>query len=111
MPLNLYIREISDYFLRENFRKTKDFIGLQPILNGEFKFFEIQITGNKTNLKYAHKLAFIPKDIIQTSVVFSGGVGTLTWNYSRFDDTFIDLTTASMGASDVCTVRVLVGRL
>jgi hypothetical protein len=108
--LSLYIREIEDYFLRENFRKTKDFIGLQPILNGDFRFFEIVITGNKTNFKYAHNFTFTPKDVIQSSVVFSGGVGTLVWNYSRFDATFLDLTTSGAGSTDTITVRALVGR-
>lgn len=110
MALNLYIREIEDYFLRENFRKTKDFIGLQPILNGDFKFFEIVITGNKVNFKFAHNLSFVPKDIIQTSVVFSGSGGTLTWNYKNFDASFLDLTTNAMSSIDTCTVRALVGR-
>jgi hypothetical protein len=108
--LSLYIREIEDYFLRENFRKTKEFVALQPLLNGEFKFLEIQITGNKTNFLFAHLLSFTPKDIIQTSVVFSGGVGSLVWNYSRFTNVFLDLTTSGMGTTDTCTVRVLVGR-
>jgi hypothetical protein len=108
--LNLYIREIEDYFLRENFRKTKDFIGLQPILNGDFRFIEIQITGNKTNFKYAHNLSFTPKDVIQTYAVFSGGAGAVVWNYSRFDGTFLDLTTSGMGSTDTCTVRALIGR-
>jgi hypothetical protein len=108
--LSLYIREIEDYFLRENFRKTKDFLGLQPILNGDFRFFEIVITGNKTNFLFAHNMTFIPKDVIQSSVVFSGGAGSLTWNYSRFGTTFLDLTTTGMGATDTCTVRALIGR-
>lgn len=108
--IHFYIREIEDYFLRENFRKTKDFIDVQPILNGDFRFIEIVITGNKTNLKYAHNLSFVPKDVIQTSVVFSAGAGALVWNYSKFDATFLDLTTSGMGATDTCTVRALIGR-
>lgn len=108
--LNLYIREIEDYFLRENFRKTKEFIGLQPILNGDFRFFEITITGNKTNFKFAHNFTFTPKDVIQSSVTFSGGVGALVWNYSSFDSTFLNLTTSGAGASDTIIVRALCGR-
>jgi hypothetical protein len=108
--LKLYIQEFDDDYLKENFRKLKDFVDAAPSLNASFKFFEIVITGNKTNLKFKHNFNFVPKDIIQTSVVFSGGAGTLTWNYSRFDSTFLDLTTAGMGATDTCTVRALVGR-
>lgn len=108
--LNLYIREISDYFLRENFRKIKDFNLLQPILNGDFKFIEIVITGNKTNFLYVHKLNFIPKDVIQTSAVFSAGAGSVAWNYASFDTTYVYLTTTGMGSTDTCTVRALIGR-
>ena len=110
MTLKLYQREVEDYFLRENFRKLSDFVTLQAILNGGFRVYEIVITGNVTAFKYAHNLSFVPKDVIQTSVVFSGGSGTLNWNYSSFDSTFLSLTTAGMGASDTCTVRALVGR-
>ena len=108
--LSLYIREIEDYFLRENFRKTKDFIGLQPILNGDFTFFEFVITGNQAPFKYNHNLSFVPKDVIQTSAVFSGGAGAVVFNYSSFDSTYLYLTTTGMGATDTCTVRALIGR-
>lgn len=110
MSLSLYIQEVSDYFLRENFRKTKDFIGLQQILNGDLKLYEIVITGNKTNFIYAHNQKFIPKDVVQTSAVFSAGVGAVVWNYSLFDGTYLNLTTSGMGSTDTCTVRALVGR-
>lgn len=108
--LKLYVREFDDQYLRENFRKTLDFVEAQPILNGDFRFVEIVITGNKTNLKFKHNFTFTPKDVIQTYAVFSGGVGTITWNYSRFDATNLDITTASLGATDTCTVRALIGR-
>lgn len=108
--LNLYIREIEDYFLRENFRKTKDFVSLQPILNGDFRFFEISITGNATNFLFAHNFTFTPKDVIQTYLTFSAGAGALAWNYSLFSSTFLNLTTSGMAANDVCVVRSLVGR-
>jgi len=110
MSLKLFQREIEDYFLRENARKTQEFLGLQPILNGDFRVYEIVITGNNTNFPYAHNLTFVPKDVIQTYAVFSGGVGTVVWNYSAFDTTFLRLTTSGMGASDTCTVRALIGR-
>jgi hypothetical protein len=110
MILKLFTREVEDYFLRENFRKTQDYVGSQPVLNGDLRFFEIVITGNKALFKYAHNFTFTPKDIIQTSVIFSAGAGALVWNYASFDATFLYLTTTGMGATDTCTVRALVGR-
>lgn len=109
MTLKLFTAEIDDYFLRENFRKTQEFVRLQPILNGDFRFIEMTITGN-ASFKFAHNLSFVPKDVIQTSVIFSAGAGSLAWNYSSFDSTFIYLTTTGMAATDTCTVRALLGR-
>jgi hypothetical protein len=108
--LKLFTSEIEDKYIQENFRKIVKFWDGQPILTGDFKLFEFTIIGNVSNFKFKHNLPFTPKDVIQTSVIFSAGVGTLTWNYAKFTDEFIDLTTASMGSSDTCTIRALVGR-
>jgi len=109
VKLRLYAQEIADTFLRENFRKIADFINAQSILTGDFRLYDITITGNKT-VAYPHKLSFIPMDVIQTYVTFSGGVGATTWDVELNDDEFLYITTTGMGASDVCRVRALVGR-
>jgi hypothetical protein len=111
VALNLYIREIADYFLRENFRKISDLEKERPFLSENFTFFEITLTGNITNFRYKHNLNYTPKDVVTLHVSTSGStVGTLTWNYKSFDATFLDLTTASWGASDTITIRAFIGR-
>ncbi len=101
----IYIVEIEDRFVRENFKKLKDYAAGQYLLKS-LKFFEISIVGNKTNLKFPHNLGFKPKDIVQTSVI---GAGTWTWNYSLFDKNNLDITTS--GTSGTITVRALIGNL
>lgn len=115
MNLNdLYIVEIGDNYVRENFRKIKDFTtSLFRIKN--VQLFEITVTGNKT-VEFKHNLGFKPKDVIQTSVIFktSSGLattGTLTWNYINFTKDFVNLTTASLPAGGTMTVRALIGNL
>lgn len=93
---------IQDRYIRENFRILEKAVNSETFLTGEFKFFEIDFTAARTNFKFPHNLGFLPKDIIQTSLI---GTGTLTWNYTDFDDTFVDITT-----SGACTVRAFIGR-
>lgn len=108
----LYIVEISDQFVRENFRKLKSYAAEQYIFRN-LKLFEIRITGNVTNQKFAHNLGFIPKDIIQTAYKKAnpdtGVLGTLTWNHNLFDKTTVDITTA--GVTGTIIVRALIGNL
>ena len=54
-----------------------------------------------TNEKVSHNLDFVPKDIIQTSSI---GVGVLTFNFDKFDDTLLDITTTGS-----ITVRAFIG--
>ena len=100
--IKLLVKEVEDATIRENFKRVqKEFSSEQPILRGNWKFFEITFTGAVTNFKYPHQLSFVPKDIIQTRLT---GTGSLTWNYARFDFTNLDITTTG-----ACVVRAFVG--
>jgi hypothetical protein len=101
--IKLLVKEIEDDRSRENFKRIqKEFTENQIILKGQWRFFELIFTGAVTNFKQKHLLTFVPKDIIQTSII---GAGTLTWNYSLFDRENLDITTTG-----ACTVRAFVGR-
>lgn len=88
--IKLLIPEIKDIYTQKNFEILRDYINDQSLLKGNFKFFSITVTGAQTGYKYTHNLGFVPKDVIQTSLT---GAGALTWNYSSFDSTFLNLTT------------------
>lgn len=99
--INLLVNEIGDPYSRENFKRLLAEFREQSLLKGKFKFFEITIDGPVTNFKYKHSLGFLPKDILQTSLK---GIGTITWNYTKFDKNFLDITT-----SGSCIVRAFIG--
>lgn len=82
--------------------RVEDYIRSEEILRGEWRFFEIAITGAKTNYQFVHNLGFKPTDVIQTSLI---GAGAITWNYALFTKEFLDITTTG----DL-TVRAFVGR-
>lgn len=91
---------ISDQGIRDNFKNIGDFIKGNTNLVG-FKHIEVTITGAQTEFKIAHGLGFLPKDVVQTSLI---GAGALTWNYSLFTTT--DLVATTTGT---CTVRAYIG--
>lgn len=96
----LFIKEIADQIIRQNFQNlTNYFAGQNQLLN--FKFFEQEFTSSQTNFKISHGLGFAPKDIIQTSLI---GSGTVTFDYASFDKNYVYLD-----ASGPCTVRFFVG--
>ncbi len=103
MSLNIRVESIKTIEdVKDALQKIKERLEASVFDRGEFKFFEIVFTGAQTNLKYPHKLGFTPKDILQLSIT---GTGVVTWNYSSFDSSTLDLT--STGA---CIVRAYVGR-
>lgn len=100
--IKLLVKEIEDERSRENFKRLqKELTVDQVILKGQWKFFEIVFDGAVTNFKVKHLLNFVPKDVIQTSLI---GAGALTWNYTLFDRVNLDITTTG-----ACTVRAFVG--
>jgi len=92
---------VEDEIVREYLRELEDEFNRQSILKGKWRFIEIQTTQAETNKKIPHNLGFQPKDVIQMSEV---GAGTITWNYSSFDKTNIDITTTG-----AVTVRAFIG--
>jgi hypothetical protein len=100
--LKLFFKEIIDNYVRENFKRLEAYLMSQAILSGNWRFVEITFAAAVTNSKYKHNLNFTPRDVIQTSKT---GAGTLTWNYSLFDETNLDITT-----TDACVVRAFIGK-
>lgn len=84
----LSVKEIEELYTRNNFKALVDYFAAQNQLLG-FSHMEYEATEAKANVKIAHGLGYIPKDIIMTKVV---GAGTITFNYSLFDTTYLDVT-------------------
>jgi hypothetical protein len=97
----LLLKDIQDVYIRENFRRITLFFQDFPFFRGEWAFFEREFAGAVTNEEVAHGLGFKPLDVIQTSKI---GAGSITFNFSLFTDTHINVTTTG-----ACTVRFFVG--
>ena len=83
---------------RENFRKLDDEFATNPILNGQWRLFDIQFDASGT-YSIVHRLGFTPLDCIQTYP--QAGV-----TFSDFSKTNITITTATPAR-----VRFLLGRM
>lgn len=100
--IKLFVNEIEDGIIRDNFRRLqKELTETQIILKGQWRFVELTFEAAVTNFKYPHKLNFVPKDVIQTA---TSGAMAVIWNYDLFDRTNIDITTSEGG-----TVRAFIG--
>lgn len=100
--LSLDLPNVRDEYVRENFRQIKEEATNQVFFNKNFQFREVIFTQAETNFKYAHNLAFTPKDVILLSKT---GSATVTFNYDSFDATNLDIT-----VSGATTLRFFVGR-
>lgn len=100
--LDLLLNQISDPAVRSNFLKIIEYVRDTSVLQGKFKFFEIQLTQSETGKLIPHGLGFKPKDVIQTYLT---GSGSITWNYDDFTDTHLSVT-----STDALVVRAFIGR-
>jgi hypothetical protein len=96
---------IKDGPVRESLQWMFEFLGSQPILLGNFKFYELVFTRAETALSVPHGQKIVPKDIVQTSVTTStGGTATVTFLNGQFTSTNLVITTSA-----ACTVRFFAG--
>lgn len=101
LKLDLLTKEIEDQYTRENFERIKRKVEAEQILQGDFRFFEIDITETGKKVAIKHNLNFIPKDII---ILSKHGDHNLYFNYQDFDSQNIYITSPSP-----CRVRFLAG--
>lgn len=98
---SLILKDIKDEYVRENFFRIQEFILNFALFRGEWTFFTYEFTAAVTDTKIPHGLTFKPTDVIQTSLT---GSGVLTWNYDKFTDKLLYVTTTGP-----CTVRAFIG--
>lgn len=99
--IEFILKDIKDEYIRENFTRLSAWMRSFNLINPNWKFFEITFTGGLTNHRYPHRLGYMPKDIIVTSV--SNG-GSVVFNYDLFNKDYLDLS-----VSGACTVRFFAG--
>lgn len=102
MKVKLYTSQLEDPYLSANFNTLGELIRSTPFLKGAFRFIEFEVKATGTQ-NIAHGLNFRPKDVLVTSVIN----GTIVFNYSDFDSTFLNVT-ATVSTSPM-TVRAFIG--
>lgn len=100
--LELILKDITDQYIRENFFRLLKWIGEDNVRKSDFKFFEITFQAAGSGIKYAHRLGYVPMDIIVTRISDQENV---VFNYDSFDATNFD-----MEVTGPCTVRFFAGR-
>lgn len=96
----LSIKEISDAYVQNNFKKLQDYFNSQNQLQ-DFNFVEFVFSGAIQNQKLAHGLSIVPQDVL---IMRLTGPGALTLNWGLFDSKNLDITTTG-----ACRVRLFVG--
>lgn len=101
MAIDLILKDIDDKYIRENFFRLSKYIQEQIILDGQWKFYELEFNSSVSNFRFKHGLTFVPKDVIIMSVI---GDHNIYFNNALFDAEFIDITVAGP-----VRVRFLIG--
>lgn len=91
MKPTLILQNIPDENVREAFFQLLMYFDMQPLLNADFRFFELDIAAATTLYQLKHGLPFIPKDIIVLSAI---GDQNFYFQYQKFDKTNLYLTNA-----------------
>jgi hypothetical protein len=92
--------QISDAVIRNNFENLIAYFREQNQLL-DFVFFEQIFTEAQTDVKVAHGLRYIPRDILVSHI---SGSGNVTFKYGEFDETYIVLD-----VSGACRIRFFTG--
>lgn len=101
MTLDLILKDIDDIYVRENFFRISKYIQNQTILDGQWKFYELEFLSPVSNFRYKHGLSFVPKDIIVLAI---DGNRNIYFNYELFDSEFLSIT-----CFGPCRIRFLIG--
>lgn len=89
--LDLNLEKIQDDAVRDCLQKVQEEVRKNPFANGQFKFFEIKVTGGLIHTRFRHLMGFQPKDVILTYKV---GPGVVTFHNELFDKEFIEFSTS-----------------
>lgn len=89
MRLELLLKDLKDFVVRENFERIRDLFLDLKLLDGDWFFFDVDLPTAGLN-KIKHKLTFTPKDIIFLSAL---GNQSFYFKYHAFDSEHIHVYT------------------
>lgn len=88
---------------KENFETINEFVNATPLLAGQFKSFEIDVTNTSSTIKFRHEMSFKPMDVFVSWVNPSS---TIVIKYDLIDEEFLAFT-----SSAACKLRLIAGRI
>lgn len=94
--------QIDDPYVQENFKRLGDYARQDAIITSNFQFLSLNVPKAGSNQKLEHNLNFTPLDVI---ILNNSTNATVAFNYSLFDDTFLNLN-----SSGPTVLRLLLGR-
>jgi hypothetical protein len=95
--------QIGDPLAREALEKISEVLNASPLLTGNLKVFEFDVTNTSTTIKIRHRFSFAPTDVWVSWVTNNA---TISIKYDEIDETFLAFT-----ASAACKVRLIAGRI
>lgn len=101
----LSLTDITDQPTKRAFEVLRDILVKQPLINSNFRLFELSFSTNGTFL-VAHGFGYKPKDVIQTSNIG----GAAVWNFTNFTSTDLSVTISGVSAGTPCVIRAVIGR-
>jgi hypothetical protein len=103
--------ETKDIITRESFNRINQSFDNMSLNKGNFEFFTFTFSNttggvlNLTDVLIPHGLKFVPKDVIQTSMIGDAWV----WKHDKF--TLTDLVVSvQIAANSTTSVRAFIGR-
>lgn len=95
--------KIEDPVARENLEKISEVINGNPLMKGQFKVFDIDVTDTSSVVKIPHNLKFTPTDVW---VSWINPTSTIVVRYDMIDGTHLAFTSSAQ-----CKVRLIAGRM
>lgn len=109
--INLALRrpnfeQVQDPVAREALQYLYEANISAPMLRSGFQFFTVTYLVAAVKQRLYHRMGFIPKDIIQTSIVdgAAGGPYTSTYYYNEFTSDYLVISTTGP-----CVIRLFAG--
>lgn len=99
--IDLILKDIQDPYVRENFARISRYLESQTILEGNWRFYLIEVKSSFNNFEFKHNLTFVPKDIIVLSI---DGNKNVDFRFDLFTKTSIILSTQGPAV-----IRILAG--
>lgn len=86
--LRLLFSDIPPGQIRKNFELLSNLLGNEALFKFQWAFLTFSTSVAVTDMQVSHSLGFVPLDIL-----FTKNIGGITFNYPKFTDKFIVVTT------------------